>query len=180
MLFKRALKGAKDITGPAWAVQKELASMPTFETVSGKFGAEIKAIKDFKKAILMVAGGAAKMQMDGKINLEEEQEILMNVADMMIDTFQAESFLLRIQKMEATGKTEYFSEFEQALKVFFSDVNHRVEKNASDAIQSFTDGDLQKTFLLGLKRFVKYPPVNVKAARRIVAETLIAQNQYCF
>jgi len=180
MLFKRALKGAIDITGPAWAVQKELASMPTLETVSGKFGAEIKAVKDFKKAILMVTGGAAKMQMDGKINLEEEQEILMNVADMMIDTFQAESFLLRVQKMEATGKTEYLSEFEHALKVFFSDVNHRVEKNAADAIQSFTDGDLQKTFLLGLKRFVKYPPVNVKDARRIVAETLIAQNQYCF
>lgn len=180
MLFKRALKGAIDITGPAWAVQKELASMPTLETVSGKFGAEIKAVKDFKKAILMVAGGAAKMQMDGKINLEEEQEILMNVADMMIDTFQAESFLLRIQKMEATGKTEFLLEFEHALKVFFSDVNHRIEKNAADAIQSFTDGDLQKTFLLGLKRFVKYPPVNVKAARRIVAETLIAHNQYCF
>lgn len=180
MLFKRALKGAIDITGPAWAVQKELASMPTFETVTGKFGAEIKAIKDFKKAILMVAGGAAKMQMDGKINLEEEQEILMNVADMMIDTFQAESFLLRVQKMEASGKTEFLPEFEQALKVFFSDVNHRIEKNAADAIQSFTDGDLQKTFLLGLKRFVKYPPVNVKAARRIVAETLIAHNQYCF
>jgi alkylation response protein AidB-like acyl-CoA dehydrogenase len=180
MLFKRALKGAIDITGPAWAVQKELASMPTLETVSGKFGAEIKAVKDFKKAILMVAGGAAKMQMDGKINLEEEQEILMNVADMMIDTFQAESFLLRIQKMEATGKTEFLLEFEHALKVFFSDVNHRIEKNAADAIQSFTDGDLQKTFLLGLKRFVKYPPVNVKASRRIVAETLIAHNQYCF
>lgn len=180
MLFKRALKGAIDITGPAWAVQKELASMPTLETVSGKFGAEIKAVKDFKKAILMVAGGAAKMQMDGKINLEEEQEILMNVADMMIDTFQAESFLLRIQKMEATGKIEFLPEFEHALKVFFSDVNHRIEKNAADAIQSFTEGDLQKTFLLGLKRFVKYPPINVKASRRIVAETLIAHNQYCF
>jgi alkylation response protein AidB-like acyl-CoA dehydrogenase len=180
MLFKRALKGAIDIVGPAWAVQKELASMPALESINGKFGAEIKAVKDFKKAILMIAGGAAKLQMDGKINLEEEQEILMNVADMMIDTYQAESLLLRIQKMEATGKTEFLAEFESALKVFFSDVNHKIEKIGADAIQSFTEGDLQKTFLLGLKRFVKYPPVNVKSARRVIAETLIQHNRYCF
>jgi alkylation response protein AidB-like acyl-CoA dehydrogenase len=180
MLFKRALKGAIDIVGPAWAVQKELASMPSIEMIEGKYGAEIKAVKDFKKVILMVAGGAAKLQMDGKINLQEEQEILMNVADMMIDTFQAESLLLRIQKMESTGQTTYLKEFEHALHVFFSDVNRRIEKNASDAINSFAEGDLQKTFLLGLKRFVKYGPVNVKQSRRVIADTLILANQYCF
>ncbi len=70
MLFKRALKGAIDIVGPAWAVQKELAAMPGFETVQGPYGHEEKALQDFKKIILMVAGAAAKMQNDGKLDLK--------------------------------------------------------------------------------------------------------------
>jgi alkylation response protein AidB-like acyl-CoA dehydrogenase len=90
-LFKRALKGRIDLIGPAWDVQKELTSMPSMEKPSGTYGQEEKAIEEFRKALLMVAGGAAKMQMDGKLNLEEEQEIVMNVADMMTDLFLAES-----------------------------------------------------------------------------------------
>ena len=105
MLFKRALKGSLDIVGPAWEVQKELASMPSFDKPEGVYGEEEKAIKEFKKAILMAAGAAAKLQMEGQLDLKEEQEIVMNVADMMIDTFLAESLLLRVQKIKGLEKT---------------------------------------------------------------------------
>ena len=102
MLLKRAMKGKLDIVGPAWAVQKELASMPGFGEPEGDYGREAEAVKNFKKVILMVAGAAAKMQMDGQLNLKEEQEILMNVADMLIDTYQAESiFAARLQTRPA-------------------------------------------------------------------------------
>ena len=179
-LFKRALKGELDIVGPAWAVQKELAAMPSMEKLEGDYAEETKAITDFKKIILMVAGGAAKMQMDGKLNLKEEQELLMNCADMLIDLFSAESMLLRVKKLANMEKPQPQAIYDAMLQVYFHDATARIGKNATDAIASFAEGDLLKTFLLGLKRFVKYPAVNVKEKRRLVADAVLAANGWCF
>ena len=180
MLLKKAMKGKLDIVGPAWAVQKELASMPSMDLPEGPYGNEKKCIGDFKKSILMVAGAAAKMQMDGKVNLKEEQEVLMNVADMMIDCYLAESLLLRIEKLHGTDKRKVDQEvYDAILRVFFTDANDRLRKNAQDAIASFAEEDLVKTFLLGLKRFTNYPPCNVKKDRRLIADTIIKANEYC-
>lgn len=180
-LFKRALKGQLDIVSPAWAVQKELSAMPSMERLEGEYAEEIKAISDFKKIILMTAGGAAKMQMDGKLNLKDEQEILMNCADMMIDLFAAESMLLRIMKIEQrSDMAQPKAVYEAMLQVFFHDVTARMSKNATDAIASFTEGDLLKTFLMGVKRYTKYPPTNVKTQRRVIAEALREANGWCF
>lgn len=179
-LFKRALKGELDIVGPAWAVQKELASMPSFEKLEGAYAEETKAISDFKKIILMTAGGAAKMQMDGKLNLKEEQELLMNCADMLIDLFAAESMLLRVKKLVNMKKPQAQEVYDAMLQVFLHDATARMSKNATDAIASFADGDLLKTFLMGLKRFVKYPPVNVKEKRRLVADVVLKNGGWCF
>ncbi|MFT5261781.1 MAG: alkylation response protein AidB-like acyl-CoA dehydrogenase [Polaribacter sp.] len=181
MLLKKAMKGNLDIVGPAWEVQKELASMPSFDHSDAPYSAEHKAVKEFKKAILMVAGAAAKMQMDGKLNLKEEQEVLMNVADMMIDTFLAESLLLRVEKLsEMEGKNIEQEVYDAILKTFISDATARMAKNGSDAVCSFAEGELLKPMLMGIKRFTKYEPVNVKVLRRIVAAQLIEKNAYCF
>lgn len=180
-LFKRALKGQLDIVSPAWAVQKELASMPSMERPEGEYGEEYKAIKDFKKLILMCAGGAAKMQMDGKLNLKDEQEVLMNCADMLSDLFCAESMLLRVHKLAGRSDRKQPQEvYDAMLQVYFHDVTHRMVKNATDALASFADGDLLKTFLMGVKRFTKYPAVNVKAHRRLVASALLEANGWAF
>jgi len=180
MLLKRAMKGKLDIVGPAWAVQKELTSIPGFGEEEGAYGNEEKAVKDFKKIILMVAGAAAKQQMDGKLNLKDEQEILMNVADMLIDLYQAESMLLRVTKLQDRDKTIDQEVYDAMLKTFIADANARILKNATDALCSFAEGDLLKTMLMGLKRFTKYPPFNVKEARRKIAAVLIEANDYCF
>jgi alkylation response protein AidB-like acyl-CoA dehydrogenase len=181
MLLKRAMKGELDIVAPAWAVQKELASMPSMERQSGAYAEEYVAVKDFKKIILMVAGGAAKMQMDGKIDLRNEQEILMNVADMLAETFNSESTLLRIHKLSSmTNKPQPQEVYDALLKVHFADATARMNKWATDALASFAEGDLLRTFLMGVKRFTKYPPVNVKNNRRIIAKAMIESNKYCF
>ncbi len=180
-LFKRALKGQLDIVSPAWAVQKELTAMPSFEKLEGDYAEEKRAIADFKKIILMTAGAAAKMQMDGKLNLKEEQEILMNCADMFIDLFAAESMLLRIQKLAGrTTKPQPQEVYDAMLQVFLHDATARMTKNATDALASFAEGDLLKTFLMGVKRFTKYPPVNVKEKRRLIAKALRDENGWCF
>lgn len=180
MLLRKAMKGQLDIVGPAWAVQKELAGMPSMEPVTGTYGQELKAIEDFKKIILMVAGGAAKMQMDGQLDLKTEQEILMNVADMLIDLFLAESIALRIRKIKIVQPEMDTSVYNAILSVFLHDMTFRMQQYATDAIVSFAGGDLQKTFLMGLKRYLKYPPVNVKTLRRSIATHLISKEAWCF
>lgn len=178
MLLKRAMKGALDIVGPAWQVQKELASMPGFEKEEGPYAEERKAIKDFKKAVLMVAGAAAKLQMEGKLDLKNEQEIIMNVSDMLSDLFLAESLLLRVEKLAGmTGKVKQ-EVYDAILRVFIHDATLRMNKNGTDALASFAEGDLLRTMLMGLKRFTKYPAQNVKALRRLVADVLIDANEY--
>ncbi len=180
MLLKRAMKGKLDLVGPAWEVQKELASMPGFDQPEGIYGAERKAVKEFKKLILMVAGAAAKMQMDGKINLKEEQEILMNIADMMITLFEAESLLLRVEKLSESDKRKVDqSVYDAILKTYLTDATASLNKLATDALVSFAEGDLLRTMLMGVKRFTKYTPVNVKVARRTIAQALIDANEYC-
>lgn len=180
MLLRRAMKGAINITDAAWAVQKELASMPSFENEEGDFATEQKAIKNFKKVALIVAGAAAKYQMDGKINLRDEQEIMMNVADIMIELYAAESVLLRIQKLIQTHSKEEIRNQINIMKVLFNDVNDKVAKFAKDALMSFAAGDELSILLMGVKRFTKLAPTNVKQARREIAQSLIAANEYCY
>lgn len=180
MLLRRALKGSLDIVGPAWEVQKELASMPGFDKPEGPYGEERKAVKDFKKAVLMVAGAAAKLQMDGKLNLKEEQEVLMNVSDMMLDALMAESLLLRVEKLAGMEKEADQEIYDAILRTFLHDATARMLRNGSDALASFAEGDLLRTLLMGLKRFTRYPPVNVREARRKIARVMIGANAYCF
>lgn len=180
MLFKRALKGTLNFVGAAWEVQKELATIPSFSTPEGSYGPEMAIVSNFKKVALMVGGAMAKQQMDGLLNLKEEQELLMNLADIMIDILLAESVLLRVKKMEALGTFPAGKEvYDAILKTFLSDKEASIRKNASDAIASFASGDLLNVFMLGLKRYLNYPPVSVKKNRRIIAKAIIEANKYC-
>ena len=170
MVLKRAMKGRLDFMGPAMAVQKELMSIPEFgATDETPFAEERKAIAQMKKAIFMVAGAAAQKLM---MQLESEQEIIMNIADMAIDVYHAESALLRVMKMaEQKGEANCSLELDMA-RTYLYDVADRVHKNGKDAINAFASGDEQRMMLLGIKRFTKVAPFNTKDARRRIAARL--------
>jgi alkylation response protein AidB-like acyl-CoA dehydrogenase len=176
MVLKRAMKGRLDMMGPAMNVQKELMSIPDFgATDDGAFAKELKAITNFKKAILMAAGGAVQKLM---AKIESEQEILMNIADMAIDTFNAESALLRVMKL-AERKGEIAVQFElDIVRTYIADAADRINKAGKDAINGFAEGDEQRMMLLGLKRFTKTEPFNVKDARRRIAAKLLVDGKY--
>ncbi len=180
MILRRTMKGELDLVGPAWEVQKELTGMPDMSLSNDAYAKEFRSIKDYRKLVLMVAGAAVKYQMDGKHELKDQQEILMNVADMIIDLFMAESILLRIQKIKTNQSSLHLPEFEAMMQVFFWDAQSRLVKNAQDALTSFATGDELRIMLLGVKRFARYEPVNVKSIRRIVAKKLIEAGDYCF
>jgi len=176
MILKRAMKGRLDIMGPAMAVAKELMSIPDLGAGDdGAFAREKKTIQNFKKAILMVAGAAVQKFMT---KLEGEQEILMNIADMTIMAFVAESALLRAWKL-VDQRGEAAAAFElDIMRCFLYDAADAINKAGKDAVNSFAEGDEQRMMLLGLKRFTKVEPFNSKAARRRIADRLINDNKY--
>lgn len=176
MVLKRAMKGRLDLMGPAMSVQKELMSIPDFgDSDETSFSKELKAVANFKKSILMIAGGAVQKLM---AKIENEQEILMNIADMAIETFNAESALLRVMKLsEKNGEEAIQSELD-ITKTYITDAADRINKFGKDAINSFAEGDEQRMMLLGLKRFTKTEAYNVKEARRRIAAKLIGDGAY--
>ncbi len=177
-IIKKALKGELDLVGPAWAVQKELMSMPSKSENDGPWSAEQQAILNFKKTMLLVAGAAVKYQMDGKHDLNQQQEVIMHIADIGIDCFIAESLLLRAEKLSG-GSYTYPAEVVKAItQLFITESQARIQKHATDALMAFAGGDELIIMLKGIKRFSAYPPSNTVAMRRIIADHLIAANAY--
>lgn len=179
MLLKRAMKGHLDLMNPAMAVQKELMSIPDFgaDDDSALFAKEKKALRNLKKAGLMVSGAAIQKFM---MKLSEEQEILMNLADMLIEGYVAESVLLRVEKL-ISMRGEKACEIEKEMALIY--LHYAIEKAASagkSAITSFAEGDEQRLMLMGLKRFTKIDPYNLKEARRKVAKYAIEKGEYPF
>ena len=177
MVLKRAMKGRLDLMGPAMSVQKELLSIPDFGSGGDEapYHAETKLVANFKKAILMTAGAAVQKLMAG---LDKEQEIIMNIADMAIDTFAAESALLRVAKLSAARGESAVAHEADMMRVFLTDAADRILKAGKDAINSFAEGDEQRMMLLGIKRFTKADSYNTKAARRRIAARLLEDKKY--
>jgi len=178
MVLRRAMKGELDLMGPAMKVAGELMSIPEIKEPSNSpLGDEQNMLEGFKKTILMVAGSAVQKLMQ---TLAKEQEVLMNIADVAIWTYLAESVYLRVQK-KIDSQGEAACEHDIAIaKTYFYDTADKIAKAAKDAIQSFAEGDEARMMLMGLKRFTKTQAFNPKAARQTIAQKLIADGKYDF
>lgn len=177
-LLKRAMKGEFDLLSPAMAVAKELMEIPDFGSITEDYYEVYKKqIIKFKKAVLMVAGAAVQKY---TTEFAEEQEILMNLADMLIQTYAAESTLLRVEKLESLNGANAISLHKDMLDVLMYDTAHSINKFGVDAVNSFAEGDEHMGMLMGMKRFTKVQPVNVKVKRRRIADKLIEDNTYKF
>jgi alkylation response protein AidB-like acyl-CoA dehydrogenase len=176
MVLKRAMKGQLDLMGPAMGVQKELMSIPDFGSEDeAPFAKEHKAIANFKKCILMVAGAAVQKLM---MTLSKEQEILMNIADMSIITYHAESALLRLEKLSQTKSEAELAVQTAIVKTYIYDAADAINKSGKDALNSFAEGDELRMMHIGLKRFTKVDPFNTKDARRTICAQLVADDGY--
>ena len=179
MLLKRAMKGEINLFEPAMAVSAELTSVPSFETVdtSELFAAEKETIKKLKKVFLMV-GGKAAMALADKI--ESEQEVMMNLADLMIEIYAAESVILRTEKLCILKGGEACQPQIAMAQVYLFEAVEKIQTAAKEAIAAFTKSDEQKVMLMGLKRYTKADLVNTKELRRQVADYMIEKGKYPF
>jgi alkylation response protein AidB-like acyl-CoA dehydrogenase len=178
MVLRRAMKGELDLMSHAMKVAGELMSIPDAkEKGDGALANEFEYLDGFKKSILMIAGAAVQKLMQ---TISKEQEVLMNIADIAIWTYLAESALLRVQQIIDT-KGEAGHEAEIAIvKTYFYDAADKINKAGKDAIYSFAEGDEARMMIMGLKRFTKTEAFNPKEARQLIATKIIEANEYCF
>ncbi|MFK8102177.1 MAG: acyl-CoA dehydrogenase family protein [Saprospiraceae bacterium] len=178
MILKRTMNGTLDLVNAAKAVQKELLSMPSFESASTNFFAREKGmLQNLKKAFLLLAGATAQALLQ---KLSTEQEILMHLSDMMGDIYLAESAILRTEKMTLRTSTEATALQQDMTRVFLEDAVERFSFAGKRVITAWATGEMKRNLLMGLRRFTKYDGSNTVAARRNIAQALIDANEYCF
>ncbi len=179
MILKRAFKGKLDVMGPAKAVGQEILSIPDFNMSENEhlFDAEKKVIRNLKKVVLMIAGAAVQKFM---MKLSEEQEIIMDIADMIIEIYIAESTILRVEKRISLLGEDANKLHVDIANIYLHEAVDKIIQSGRSAITSFASGDEQRVMLMGLKRFTKIEPSNLKDARRRIAAKLIGDNDYSF
>jgi alkylation response protein AidB-like acyl-CoA dehydrogenase len=178
MLLKRAMKGQLDLMGPAQAVAQELMGIPEMpEPDDSLLADEKRMVANFKKAVLMVAGGAAQ-----KLGLElaKHQETLMHIADMVIDTYLAESTLLRTLKLAEMKGAANVPEQLAMCQLYIHDAADRIHKWAKEAVCNFADGDERQAMLMGAKRWSRNTPINTAELRKVIAKKMIGEGRYCY
>ena len=177
MLVRRALKGDLALIPAAKALQDEILGPPSSSPSDDSLLAdERRAIDAFKKVALMMLGLA--MQTYGE-KLTDEQEVLMHVADIVIDVFSAESAVLRAAA--ASGRRAQRADLQvDAARVFVNDAALRIDAAARQALAAIADGDTLRTMLAGLRRLLKVTPINTVVLRRRLADEAVARGAYPF
>ena len=176
IIFKSAMKGALDFASPAMAVQQELLTGAASDHTD--LSAEARAVIGFRKSALMLVGSVGQLAMKGKINMKEEQEILMNLADILIDLFISESLLLRYDQNMSNGKGVDQEIQKAIMEVYFQSAKNRILVSAQEAVGSFVLAGKQQAYMTAINSFCDYPLKNVKALKREIADYLIGANEY--
>ena len=175
MLLKKSLKGKINLMEPAMKLASEIMSIPSSEKndKNDLLFLEKSSLKKLKKLFLVIAGKTIETY---GLGIEEEQEIMMHLADMCIEIYTVESCLLRTDKIKSNEKEKFI----HLTQVYMYKSIKKCQNAAEEIIFSFQNLDEQKLLLLATKRFIKGYTINIKETRRKIANKLIEENQYCF
>jgi alkylation response protein AidB-like acyl-CoA dehydrogenase len=174
--MKRAMKGEFNLFGEAEKISNDAGNLTDGKVAEETYYHEkMRYIRNFKKVILICIQGATRKFEKTLIN---EQEVLNNIAEMMMDTYVSESLALRVEKREAKkGKSDICQDI---LDVNVYDTSIKIRKSAYDAIYSFASPEQAPELIKAADILTRVAGVNVKNARRRIAGKLIEDNIYKF
>jgi hypothetical protein len=162
----------------AQKLQEELIGFPAMEEEEeAVFSRERRAVQNMKKIALLTAGLAVQKYSSA---LEEEQELMMHISDIVMESFAAESALLRTQKIYAKQGEKNAENYLCMTQTYLNDSVGRVEEHARAIMAAVSEGDTLRTNLAALRRFLKFTPINTIGLRRQVADSMLAANKYPF
>ena len=178
-LMKSALSGKLALLPAAQALMDEVLTpqMASFDDDDSLLAAETKLAKNAKKVGLMTLGTAAQKYM---MKLGDQQEILIGIADIIMDAYAMESAILRTQKLAAAQGEEAAARYIDMTRVFCNDAVERIDARAKNTLAGMSEGDELRTLLAALRRFTKLTPVNTIVARQRIADVMIAANKYVY
>jgi alkylation response protein AidB-like acyl-CoA dehydrogenase len=178
-LMKSALSGNLPLLPAAQALMDEVLSpqIGGLDDDDTLLAAEQKLTTNAKKVALMTLGTAAQKYM---MKLGDQQEILMGIADIIMDTYAMETAILRARKLAAAEGETAAARYLDMTRVFCNDAVGRIEAKAKNTLSGMSEGDELRTLLAALRRFTKLQPMNAIAARQRIADDLIAANKWIY
>ncbi|HEU4964459.1 MAG TPA: acyl-CoA dehydrogenase family protein [Bacilli bacterium] len=175
-LVKKALKGELPLLQAAQGLQEELmALMPTMIDEDVPLAVETDLTEKAKKIFLMVGGYAVQKY---QMALEQQQEVLSNIADLIIQVFAMESCLLRAQKQIDSEGAEKAQHKVNMTRAFINDTFGKIELIARDTLAAMEEGDMLRTQLSVLKKLTRYTPQNMVTLKRELASHVLDQEGY--
>jgi alkylation response protein AidB-like acyl-CoA dehydrogenase len=170
MLLKRAARGQLGLVPAAMGVVNDLRR----GTLSNGDGSDDdgRLVQNAKRIALLSL--AAAYEKHGAA-LDKQQEVLMHIADIVMETFAMESVLLRTRKLAARAGQSNAADL---CGVFLRDAMARVEVSARNVLGAVSEGDAQRTGMSALRRLAKYDPVDAVALRRKIAHRLLDTGRY--
>ena len=178
-LMKSAMSGQLALLPAAKALMDEILSpsLMGFDDDDSVLAAEQKLAVNSKKVALMTLGTAAQKYM---MKLGDQQEVLMGIADIIIDTYAMESAILRTLKLVATQGEAAAARYVDMTRVFCNDAVERIEARAKNTLAAMAEGDELRTLLAALRRFTKLTPMNTVAARQRIAGVMVEANRWAY
>jgi butyryl-CoA dehydrogenase len=178
MLMKRALSGTLPLLAAGAKLQEEILGGPSFaEAAEGPWAEQERIRAGAKKAFLLAAGAPMQKYRE---KLADQQEIVAALADIVIEIYAMESALLRAQKTESARGAAAAAAMRAAASVLLEDGAARIETLARTALAASVEGDMLRTQLAVLRRFLKREPVDTIALRRTVADAVETTGRYPF
>src|SRR6266446_1908670 len=169
MLLKRAASGQLGLHAAVRAVADEVMSSSIPSEPSGAFGAELAAVAQAKKALLFAAGSAIQKFADA---IRDEQEVLMHLSNMVMDVYAMDTAVCRLTKKSSTDIHL------DVARTFINDAMNRIEFSARQVLAAIAEGDMLRTQLAGLRRLLRWIPINTVQTRQRIAENLTDNGRY--
>lgn len=177
-LLKRAMKGELPLLAHAQKLMDEVLGFSGMEEEEDTlFSRELKIVKNMKKMALLTAGLAVQKYLAA---IDEEQEVMGSISDIVMEAYAGESALARTMKLVQKHGEEKARNHILITKCYLNDAISRCELHAKDVLANVSEGDMLRTNLAALRRFVKFLPLNTIEMRKKIAETMLEANKYAF
>jgi alkylation response protein AidB-like acyl-CoA dehydrogenase len=176
-IMKRAMSGKLPLMA---AGKKLLGEIMDYSPLSVELPDEPLALQAHlvemsKKAVIFVAGVAVQKLMQ---KLGNEQEVLMRLADMIIQVFAMESGLLRARKAIQNLGAEKPQLYIDFVESYVDEMLPMLDIWGKQALAYVEDGDTLRTQLVGLRKLLRYTPTNQIAINKRIAAKVIAKGGY--
>ena len=177
MLLRRAMKGELPLLAAAKKLQDELLEMPSFDEdeATGPLTDQAKLIANAKKVCLLTLGLAAQ-KFGAKI--QDEQQVLGNIADILIETYGMECAYLRTMKLIGSRGEDDAQTAIDMTRLYVDDAMGKIDLWTRSVLAACSEGDELRTMLVAARRLVKYTPIDALHLRLSIADTFIAKGKY--